>query len=144
MTAEDIIAALGLKPHPEGGWYRETWRAPAEGNTRPAGTAIYYLLAEGQRSHWHRVDADEVWLFHAGDPLELRLAAQSEGPAEARVLGPDLAAGARPQIVVPAHHWQAARPLGAWTLVSCTVSPGFRFEGFEMAEKGFDIPLAAT
>lgn len=142
MTADDIIAALQLSPHPEGGWYRETWRAEAANGIRPSGTAIYFLLAEGQSSHWHRVDADEIWLFHAGDPLELRLSATETGPARAETLGPDLAKGARPQIVVPAHHWQAARPLGAWTLVSCTVSPGFTFDGFEMAAPGFDIPPA--
>ncbi|WP_414897418.1 cupin domain-containing protein [Rhodovulum sp. YEN HP10] len=142
MTAEEIIATLGLTPHPEGGWYRETWIAPAGPGDRPSGTAIYYLLTEGQRSHWHRVDADEIWLYHAGDPLELNLAETAAGPARDLVLGPDLAAGARPQAVVPAGHWQAARPLGAWTLVSCTVSPGFRFEGFEMAPQGFDIPRA--
>ncbi|MCE8418834.1 cupin domain-containing protein [Rhodovulum sulfidophilum] len=142
MTAEEIIATLGLAPHPEGGWYRETWVAPAGPGGRSSGTAIYYLLTEGQRSHWHRVDADEIWLYHAGDPLELSLAATAAGPARELVLGPDLAAGARPQAVVPAGHWQAARPLGAWTLVSCTVSPGFRFEGFEMAPPDFDIPRA--
>jgi len=142
MTAEEIIATLGLAPHPEGGWYRETWAAPAGSGGRPSGTAIYYLLTEGQRSHWHRVDADEIWLYHAGDPLELSLAATAAGPARELVLGPDLAAGARPQAVVPAGHWQAARPLGAWTLVGCTVSPGFRFEGFEMAPPDFDIPRA--
>ncbi|MCE8439492.1 cupin domain-containing protein [Rhodovulum sulfidophilum] len=142
MTAEEIIATLGLAPHPEGGWYRETWVAPAGPGGRSSGTAIYYLLTEGQRSHWHRVDADEIWLYHAGDPLELSLAATEAGPARELVLGPDLAAGARPQAVVPAGQWQAARPLGAWTLVSCTVSPGFRFEGFEMAPHDFDIPRA--
>ncbi|MBK5924252.1 cupin [Rhodovulum sulfidophilum] len=142
MTAEEIIATLCLAPHPEGGWYRETWVAPAGPGGRSSGTAIYYLLTEGQRSHWHRVDADEIWLYHAGDPLELSLAATAAGPARDLVLGPDLAAGARPQAVVPAGHWQAARPLGAWTLVSCTVSPGFRFEGFEMAPPDFDIPRA--
>ncbi|MBL3554110.1 cupin domain-containing protein [Rhodovulum sulfidophilum] len=142
MTAEEIIATLGLAPHPEGGWYRETWVAPAGPGGRSSGTAIYYLLTEGQRSHWHRVDADEIWLYYAGDPLELSLAATEAGPARDLVLGPDLAAGARPQAVVPAGQWQAARPLGAWTLVSCTVSPGFRFEGFEMAPPDFDIPRA--
>ncbi|MBL3597614.1 cupin domain-containing protein [Rhodovulum sulfidophilum] len=142
MTAEEIIATLGLAPHPEGGWYRETWVAPAGPGGRSSGTAIYYLLTEGQRSHWHRVDADEIWLYHAGDPLELSLAATAVGPARELVLGPDLTAGARPQAVVPAGHWQAARPLGAWTLVGCTVSPGFRFEGFEMAPPDFDIPRA--
>lgn len=142
MTAEEIIATLCLAPHPEGGWYRETCVAPAGPGGRSSGTAIYYLLTECQRSHWHRVDADEIWLYHAGDPLELSLAATAAGPARELVLGPDLAAGARPQAVVPAGQWQAAQPLGAWTLVSCTVSPGFRFEGFEMAPPDFDIPRA--
>ncbi|SIO24002.1 hypothetical protein SAMN05444722_0967 [Rhodovulum sp. ES.010] len=143
MTADEIITALGLAPHPEGGWFRETWRAPAEPGMRAPGTAIYYLLAAGQRSHWHRVDAGEVWHFYAGDPLELSMAATADGPASAQRLGPDLARGDRPQLVVPAHHWQAARPLGAWTLVGCTVSPGFTFDGFEMAPEGFDIPRAS-
>ncbi|RBO53554.1 cupin [Rhodovulum sp. BSW8] len=142
MTADEIIATLRLAPHPEGGWYRQTWVAEAAPGTRPPGTAIYYLLAEGQRSHWHRVDADEIWLYHAGDPLELTVSATDAGPAAPMILGADLAQGARPQGLVPAGHWQAARPLGAWTLVSCTVSPGFRFEGFEMAPPGFDIPRA--
>ncbi|MBK1634132.1 cupin domain-containing protein [Rhodovulum adriaticum] len=140
MTAQEIIQALNLSPHPEGGWYRETWRAPAENGARPAGTAIHYLLEAGQRSHWHRVDADEIWHFHAGGPLELRIAADAAGPARAHLLGADLGAGQHPQLIVPAHHWQAARPLGDWVLVGCTVSPGFLFEGFEMAPPGFDIP----
>jgi len=140
MTADDIIRRLELAPHPEGGWYRETWRATAPDGTRPAGTAILYLLADGQRSHWHRVDADEIWHFHAGAPLELRISGSEAGPATRHRLGSDLAAGDRPQAIVPAHHWQAARSLGGWTLVGCTVSPGFTFDGFEMAPRGFDIP----
>jgi predicted cupin superfamily sugar epimerase len=138
MTAEEIIAALGLSPHPEGGHYRQTWEA--EGPGRPAGTCIYYLLRAGERSHWHRVDAAEIWHFYAGDPLVLSLAETDAGPARDHVLGADLRSGARPQILVPAGHWQAARPLGDWTLVGCTVSPGFRFDGFELAPPGFDIP----
>ncbi|WP_102108759.1 cupin domain-containing protein [Oceaniglobus roseus] len=138
MTADEIITLLDLAPHPEGGWYRETW---SEGGTpRPSGTCIYFLLTADQTSHWHRVDAAEIWHFHAGDPLALRIAADEAGPAETRLLGPDLARGERPQVVVPAHHWQSARTRGAWTLVGCTVSPGFRFEGFELAPRGFDIP----
>ncbi len=139
MTAAEIIALLQLGPHPEGGHYRQTWVAENAG--RPQGTAIYFLLAAGERSHWHRVDATEIWLFHAGAPLILSMAADAGGPATEHVLGPDLATGARPQMIVPAHHWQAARSTGAWTLVSCTVSPGFRFEGFELAAPEFDIPL---
>lgn len=140
MTAEQIIARLRLDPHPEGGWYRQTWIAEAPPGQRAAGTAILFLLKPDEVSHWHRVDAAEIWHFHAGDPLELRTAASAEGPAEARILGADLAAGQSPQLIVPAHHWQMARPLGGWVLVGCTVSPGFRFEGFELAPPGFDIP----
>jgi predicted cupin superfamily sugar epimerase len=135
--AEAIIATLGLTPHPEGGWYAETWRADAAAGERPAGTAIYFLLKAGERSHWHRVDADEVWLWHGGAPLELGIAPGAGGPVTSRRLGPDLAAGEHPQAVVPAGHWQAAASTGAYTLVSCVVAPGFRFEGFELAPEGF-------
>lgn len=138
MTADDVVTLLGLAPHPEGGWYRQTWAEdPAEG--RPAGTCIYYLLAEGQRSHWHRVDAVEIWHYYAGAPLILRLADSEAGPAVPHRLGPDLSTGERPQVIVPKDAWQAAEPTGAWTLVGCTVSPGFRFEGFHLAPAGFDI-----
>ena len=148
MSADEIIAALDLAPHPEGGWFRETWRAevaedPRAGQTagfRPAGTAIYFLLKAGERSHWHRVDAAEIWHFHAGAALTLRIAPDAAGPTVPHLLSPDLATGAEPQIIVPAHHWQAAETTGDFTLVSCTVSPGFRFEGFELAPPGFDIP----
>jgi predicted cupin superfamily sugar epimerase len=129
-----IISELGLRPHPEGGHYVETWRAEAGVGERPPGTAIYYLLRAGERSHWHRLDATEVWHYYAGEPLALSVAAGSGlEPSRRRVLGADLAAGQRPQLVVPAGDWQSAEPLGAWTLVGCTVSPGFRFEGFELA-----------
>jgi len=138
MTAEGVIAALGLAPHPEGGWYRETW--VAGGTARPAGTCIYFLLKAGERSHWHRVDAAEIWHFYAGAPLTLSLAESAAGPARHHRLGPDLGQGERPQMVVPPHHWQAARTTGDWTLAGCTVSPGFRFDGFELAAPGFDIP----
>lgn len=140
MTAAEVIARLALAPHPEGGWYRETWRAAAEPGARPVGTAILFLLEAHQTSQWHRVDADEIWHWHAGAPIALRISADAEGPARAEQLGPDLAAGQLPQRRVPAGHWQAARPLGGWALVGCTVSPGFRFEGFELAPPGFDIP----
>jgi len=133
--ADQIIAELGLQPHPEGGFYAETWRARSPAGERPSGTAIYYLLRAGERSHWHRVDAAEAWHFYAGEPLTLSIATGSgRESAQRHVLGLDLAAGQRPQIIVPAGDWQAAEPLGAWTLVGCTVSPGFRFEGFELAE----------
>lgn len=137
MTAEDIIDTLGLAPHPEGGWYRQTW-AGAE-VPRPTGTCIYYLLRPGEQSHWHRVDATEIWHFHAGTPLTLRIAATDAGPAVRHRLGPDLAAGDRPQVIVPEGYWQAARPGDGWALVGCTVSPGFDFDGFELAPAGFDI-----
>ena len=139
MTADDIIRTLALQPHPEGGWFRETWRAAAPDGQRPRGTAIHFLLKAGEASHWHRVDATEIWLFHAGSPLILSISATDEGPAEHHVLGPDLATAA-PQIVVPPHAWQAARSTGNYTLVSCIVSPGFDFAGFTLAPPGFDIP----
>lgn len=136
--ADAIIEALGLRPHPEGGHYAQTWSADAADGERSAGTAIYYLLRAGERSHWHRVDAAEVWHFYAGEPLALSVAAGSgTAEPECHVLGLDLTAGQRPQVVVPAGAWQAAEPMGAWTLVGCTVSPGFRFEGFELAAPGW-------
>ncbi len=139
-TAQAIIARLGLAPHPEGGWYRQTWVAETTGTERPAGTAILFLLQAGERCHWHRVDAAEIWHFHAGAALILSRAATAAGPAEETVLGPEVLAGQAPQLIVPPGHWQAARSTGAWTLVGCTVSPGFRFAGFELAPAGFDIP----
>ncbi|MEL7027043.1 MAG: cupin domain-containing protein [Pseudomonadota bacterium] len=139
MTADEIIETLGLAPHPEGGHYRETWVAESEG--RPTGTAIYFLLKAGEVSHWHRVDAAEIWHFYAGAELALRVAPSAEGPAITHLLGPDLTR-ARPQVTVPAHHWQSAETTGDWTLVGCTVSPGFRFDGFELAAPDFDIPIA--
>lgn len=142
MTADEIIALLGLAPHPEGGHYRQTW-VDDTAQDRPSGTCIHFLLKAGEASHWHRVDAVEIWHFHAGAPLVLRLSATEAGPADAVRLGADLAAGERPQVIVPRGHWQAARSTGDWTLVSCTVSPGFRFEGFELAPPGFDIPGSA-
>ena len=139
MTAEEIIETLSLTQHPEGGWYRETWKADTDG--RPTGTCIYFLLAAGESSHWHRVDATEIWLYNAGAPLILSLSATDAGPATDHLLTPDLTQG-RPQRIVPKDHWQAAHTTGDWTLVSCTVSPGFQFEGFELAAPGFDIPRA--
>jgi uncharacterized protein len=140
--AARIIEELGLSPHPEGGWYRQTW--VAEGSGRPAGTCIYFLLRAGERSHWHRVDAAEIWHWYRGSPLTLRIAADASGPAQARRLGPDVLNGESPQILVPPHHWQAATTTGAYTLVGCTVSPGFRFDGFELAPPGFDIADGST
>lgn len=139
MQADEIIAHLNLAPHPEGGHYRQTWIAKTDGASRPAGTCIYFLLKAGEHSHWHRVDATEIWHYYAGAPLILSLAETEAGPARDLMLGPELGAGETPQLIVPEAHWQAARTTGAWTLVGCTVSPGFRFEGFELAAPGFDI-----
>jgi uncharacterized protein len=133
--ADRIITALSLAPHPEGGWYRQTWEGPPIAG-RASGTAILFLLKAGERSHWHRVDADEIWLWHAGAPLILRMGTEQ---ATAHRLGPEVLAGDSPQILVPAHHWQAAETTGAFTLVSCTVSPGFRFEGFTLAPPGWSL-----
>jgi len=141
VNAVDLIRALELEPHPEGGWFRETWRDPGVGGRRGSGTAIYYLLRAGERSRWHRIDATEIWHFYAGDPLELSVVAADGLTPDARhVLGPDVAAGQQPQHVVEAGDWQAARPLGAWTLVGCTVSPAFDFDGFELAPDGWSPP----
>ncbi|WP_406736474.1 cupin domain-containing protein [Thioclava sp. GXIMD4215] len=135
--ADQIIRTLDLAPHPEGGHYRQTWIA--EGTGRAAGTCIYFLLKAGETSHWHRIDSTEIWLWHAGAPLTLSLSASDEGPATDHRLGPDILSGDRPQVIVPPHYWQAARSTGSYSLVSCTVSPGFRFEGFTLAPEGFDI-----
>lgn len=135
LAAADVIRLLDLQPHPEGGHFREMFRdeSTVDGK-RSASTAIYYLLRRGERSHWHRVDAAEVWHFYGGDPLLLEIA-EDGGPLNRLVLGPDLATGARPQLVVAKDAWQAAQCLGAWTLAGCTVAPGFDFAGFEMAPK---------
>lgn len=133
MSAAQIIRMLDLRPHPEGGWYGETFRAEAEGNARPSSTAIYYLLEADQVSAWHRVDADEAWHFYAGAPLVLTLSPPDGVGAKSLHLGSDLMAGQRPQAVVPKGWWQAAESLGAFSLVGCTVAPGFDFAGFELA-----------
>ena len=136
MKAADIIKALAMQPHPEGGWYTETFR-DEHGGERGHSTAIYYLLEAGDRSHWHRVlDAAEVWHYYAGAPLLLSLSQTGTGITEI-TLGPDVIAGERPQGVVPAGWWQSARSTGAFTLVGCTVAPGFTFSTFEMAEPGW-------
>jgi uncharacterized protein len=135
-TAADIIAQLALAPHPEGGHYRETFRDQrCDANGRARSTAIYFLLARGERSHWHRIDAVEVWHYYAGSALHLQIANDS-GLRTVR-LGPDLAAGELPQAIVPAQAWQAAESSGDWTLVGCTVAPGFEFSKFELAPKGW-------
>jgi predicted cupin superfamily sugar epimerase len=135
VTAADIIARLALKPHPEGGHYRETFRDSVLIEGRAASTAILFLLARGERSHWHRVDAVEIWHYHAGAPLKLSVV---DGATEEIIrLGPDVYDGEIPQVIVPMRAWQAAESLGDWTLVGCTVAPGFTFEGFELAPAGW-------
>lgn len=138
MNSSKIIQALQLQPHPEGGFYRETWVAPTAGSQRPTGTCIYFLLTKNQRSHWHRVDATEIWHYYAGAPLVLSLSKTENGPVLEHLLTHDLTKG-YPQVVVPAHHWQSARTTGEYTLVGCTVSPGFHFDGFELAPPDFTI-----
>lgn len=130
-----IIKTLDLSPHPEGGWYRETWRAAGEGG-RSAATAIHFLLEHGQRSHWHRVDAAELWLWHAGSPLEL-LVEQEDGAVATIRLGGDVTQGYAPQSLVPANRWQSTEARSGWALVSCVVVPGFDFAGFELAAPGW-------
>jgi len=138
LSASDVINLLALKPHPEGGHFRETLRdGRVVDGARAASTAIYFLLARGERSHWHRVDAVEVWHYYAGAPLALEIAQHQGATIERLTLGPDLAAGERPQGTVPQGAWQAAESLGDWTLVGCTVAPGFDFAGFELAPKGW-------
>lgn len=157
MTPDQLIALLGLKPHPEGGCYVETYRAPTDPpGGRGSVTAIYFLLTAGERSHWHTVDAVEIWLWHGGAPLELSIHDPAHGPAhdpahgpaaqtpttQRRRLGMDLQNGERPQAVVPVGAWQSARSLGAWSLVSCAVAPAFDFAGFTLAPPGWEPPSA--
>jgi predicted cupin superfamily sugar epimerase len=138
LSAAEVIRVLELKPHPEGGHFRETFRDRLTINgTRAASTAIYFLLARGERSHWHRIDAVEIWHYHAGAPLEIEILAAAAGPVERLRLGPDLAAGAQPQVIVRAHTWQSAQSLGEWTLAGCTVAPGFDFCSLELAPEGW-------
>jgi predicted cupin superfamily sugar epimerase len=139
--ADCIIAALELKPHPEGGHYRETFRDPETANGRAHSTAIYFLLKGGEISRWHRVDAVETWHWHKGAPLELTIA--KNGNTARHVLGPDIERGERPQGIVPKGAWQMAKSLGEYTLAGCTVAPGFEFSGFELAPEGFD-PSSAS
>jgi len=141
-TASEIIAMLDLAPHPEGGYFRETFRdsiplTTATGAARAASTAIYFLLEDGQLSRWHTVDAAETWHWYHGAPLRLSTAPRETGPVTDTVLGIDLQNGERPQAIVPAGVWQQAQSLGPWSLVGCTVAPGFTFDGFHMAPKGF-------
>lgn len=149
-SAAALIEQLGLAAHPEGGWYRETWRGAAiaagqhnpRADGRASGTAIIFLLQAGEASHWHKVDAAELWLWQAGDPLELRLAASDEGPVRSVILGSDGEAGQQLQGLVAPGEWQAARPAGepryGYSLVSCVVVPGFDFAGFTLAPSGWE------
>jgi uncharacterized protein len=138
QSAAEIIARLELRPHPEGGYYRETFRdSRADATGRSSSTAIYYLLARGERSHWHRIDAVEVWHYYAGSPLDLWIANDS-CPRHTVRLGPDISAGERPQAIVPASAWQSAETTGDWTLVGCTVAPAFEFASFELAPKDWE------
>lgn len=140
MTADELIALLDLQPHPEGGYFKETFRDAIKGpGERAASTAIYFLLKAGEVSRWHRVDAAEMWHWYAGAPLKLSISPDETGPAQHTHLGTDWVAQERPQAVVPAHYWQQAQSLGDWTLVGCTVAPGFEFSGFEMAADDFDL-----
>ena len=141
--AASIVEALGMLPHPEGGWYAETWRAEApSGAGRPSGSAILFLLAAGHRSHWHRLDADEVWQYSGGDPVELSVWAEGDPGVTVHRLGPVEHGRADVQAVVPAGAWQTATSLGAWTLVGCIVTPAFEFEGFELAPEDWSPPVS--
>lgn len=140
MTAEDLIQSLGLKPHPEGGWYRETWRADAEPGERAAASAVLYVLQPGQRSNWNRVDADEIWLWHGGDPLDVSIAESDAGPVWTTRLGGRVTQGEQPQLIVLAGWWESAEPAAGeagYALISCIVAPAFEFSGFELAEPGW-------
>jgi len=141
MDAGDVVVALGMRAHPEGGWYVETWRSPSADGIRPAMSSILYLLAAGERSHWHRVDAAEIWQVSAGDALELRVWAEGDAAVVVHRLAVDLSAGSTVQAPVPAGAWQSARPLGAWTLAGCIVAPAFEFDGFELAAPDWEPPV---
>mgnify|MGYP001158611643 CR=1 FL=1 len=138
MTPEDIIDSLGLEPHPEGGWFRETFRAVSRGSERSTSSAIYYMLKADEQSRWHRVlDADEIWNWYAGGPLLMMLSGDARGREEL-ILGANIVADERPQVVVPKGVWQSASPRDGWAFVGCIVAPAFRFEGFEMASDGWE------
>jgi len=134
MTLKEIINTLDMQPHPEGGWYKETWRNSSQ--PRSLGTAIYFLLEAHQQSHWHKVDADEMWHWYAGSAMELHQ--NDSDVSKVEILGPDLLKGQRPQLMVPANSWQKSIPINGWVLVGCTVCPGFEFNGFELAEAGWE------
>ena len=140
MTADQLIHALELAPHPEGGWYRETWRAEANPGERAAASAVYYVLTPGQKSQWNWVDAEEIWLWHAGDPIDVSIAASDSEQLRTVRLGGRVTEGEQPQLIVPRGHWQAAEPVegeAGFTFISCIVAPAFEFSGFELAEAGW-------
>lgn len=141
MTADELIRTLDLKPHPEGGWYRETWRSKAPDGERAAATAVYYVFQPGATSPWNRVDADEMWLWHSGDPLELLIAESDDAPVRTARLGGRIDKGEQPQVVIPAGQWQSAAPVdgaeAGYTFLSCIVAPAFEFDGYELAEPGW-------
>lgn len=137
----ELVAHLGMKAHPEGGWFVQTWMAASIGKARPAGSAILYLLTAGERSHWHRLDAAEVWHYSAGEALELRTWLPGYPTVTSHRLGPAVTSGDAAQAIVPAGAWQTARPLGAWTLVGCIVAPAFDFAGWELAPEGWEPPI---
>jgi uncharacterized protein len=134
--ADDLIRELNLRPHPEGGHFREVFRDVRGADNRARSTAIYFLLRAGETSHWHRIDVCEIWHWYRGAPLALSIAPGRGVPIE-HILGNDIAAGQRPQLVVPERAWQSARTLGGYTLAGCTVAPGFDFDRFELAPDGF-------
>ena len=145
IDVDQIIEFLGLIPHPEGGYYQETFRdlpnssdEPGAFDERALSTAIYFLLTEGQKSHWHRIDCSEVWHWYAGSPLALSISSAQDQLATTKILGNNLVEGQRPQIVIPANHWQSAQSLGPWSLVGCTVAPGFEFDSFELSDPEFE------
>jgi len=137
-TAQEVIAELGMQPHPEGGHFVETFRDRPPTGERGSVTAIYFLLKSGEVSRWHRIDAVEIWNWYAGAPLKISIAEFEGVPPKEHLLGSNVLAGARPQAVVPAHAWQSARSLGDWTLVGCIVAPAFQYEGFELAPQGWE------
>ena len=141
MGADELIKALDLAPHPEGGWYRETWRAEAADGERAAASAVLYILEPGQRSHWNRVDAHEIWLWHSGDPIDVSVAPSDDGPSRIVRLGGRVTEGEQPQLIIPAGQWQSANPApggtAGYTLISCIVAPAFEFGGFELAPPGW-------
>lgn len=141
MNAADLVKARDLSPHPEGGWYRETWRAHADSGQRAAASAVLYLIEPGQRSHWNRVDADEVWVWHGGDAVDVGIAASDTAPVRTVRLGGRVLEGEQPQAIIPAGEWQSAEPVAGGTsrysLISCIVAPAFEFDGFELAKPGW-------